>query len=71
MNLLLDAQTLLWFLDDDPRLVPAAKALLEDPPNHKLVSVATCWEIAIKVGLREARSGRTGIDVSASRTSDE
>ncbi len=48
MNLLLDTHTLLWFLRDDPRLSAAAKALILDPANHKFVSVASCWEIAIK-----------------------
>jgi PIN domain nuclease of toxin-antitoxin system len=51
VNLLLDAHALLWFLNDDPQLGPNAKALIEDPANRKLVSIATCWEIAIKVGL--------------------
>lgn len=57
MNLLLDTHVLLWFLDDDPQLTPTAKALIEDPANHKLVSVATCWEIAIKVGLKKLDLG--------------
>ena len=50
-GLLLDAHALLWFVWDDPRLSAGAKALIEDADNRKLVSVATCWEIAIKVGL--------------------
>ena len=57
MNLLLDAHTLLWFVWDDPNLSPTAKALIEDPTNHKFVSVATCWEIAIKVGLKKLDLG--------------
>jgi PIN domain nuclease of toxin-antitoxin system len=57
VNLVLDAHALLWFLDDDPLLVPPAKALIEDPANRKLVSVATCWEIAIKVGLKKLDLG--------------
>jgi PIN domain nuclease of toxin-antitoxin system len=57
MNLLLGTHALLWFLDDNTLLVPNAKALIEDPANHKFVSVATCWEIAIKVGLRKLDLG--------------
>lgn len=57
MNLLLDTHALLWFLDDDPLLIPAAKSLIEDPANRKLVSVATCWEIAIKAGLKKLHLG--------------
>jgi PIN domain nuclease of toxin-antitoxin system len=50
-SLLLDAHTLLWFVWDDPQLSERAKNLIEDSGNRKLVSIATCWEIAIKVGL--------------------
>jgi PIN domain nuclease of toxin-antitoxin system len=48
--LLLDTHTLLWFLQGNSRLSLAAKALIEDPGNRVLVSVASCWEIAIKAG---------------------
>ncbi|MBA4062748.1 MAG: PIN domain nuclease [Isosphaera sp.] len=51
MTLLLDTHTFLWFCQDDPALSAAAKALLEDPANRKLLSLAACWEIAIKAGL--------------------
>lgn len=51
MIILLDTHTLLWFLRDDPLLSAAAKAVIENPKNRKLVSVASCWEIAIKAGL--------------------
>ncbi len=61
MNLLLDTHALLWFLDDDPQLVPTAKSLIEDPANRKHVSVATCWEIAIKAGLKKLELGEPAI----------
>ena len=57
MNLLLDTHALLWFLNDDPSLGATAKALIQDPANHKVVSVASCWEIAIKVGLKKLDLG--------------
>jgi PIN domain nuclease of toxin-antitoxin system len=50
-DLLLDSHAILWFFWDDPLLSPTAKALIEDPTNRKLVSIASCWEIAIKAGL--------------------
>jgi len=56
-SLLLDAHTLLWFLWDDPQLSVTAKELIEDADNRKLVSVATCWEIAIKAGLKKLDLG--------------
>lgn len=51
MIVLLDTHALLWFLRDDPMLSVRAKAVIEDAHNRKLVSVASCWEIAIKAGL--------------------
>lgn len=57
MNLLLDTHALLWFLNDDPRLAQTAGSLIEDPVNLKLVSIATCWEIAIKGGLKKLDLG--------------
>jgi PIN domain nuclease of toxin-antitoxin system len=50
-SLLLDTHTVLWFFWDDPQLSASAKALIENAANRKLVSIATCWEIAIKVGV--------------------
>jgi PIN domain nuclease of toxin-antitoxin system len=47
MNLLLDTHTALWFFWDDPQLSANAKQLIVDPNNHKLVSIASCWEVAI------------------------
>jgi PIN domain nuclease of toxin-antitoxin system len=48
---------MLWFFWDDPLLSPMAKALIEDPNNRKLVSIASCWEIAIKCGLGKLALG--------------
>src|SRR3972149_11517315 len=50
-SLLLDTHVMLWFFWDDPQLSEKAKSLIEDANNRKLVSIASCWEIAIKVGL--------------------
>jgi PIN domain nuclease of toxin-antitoxin system len=50
-NLLIDTHTMLWFFWDDRQLSARAKSLIEDADNRKLVSIASCWEIAIKVGL--------------------
>src|SRR5215510_9032535 len=50
MKLLLDTHTFLWFLDDSPQLSQKGKALLE-ADNDLLLSVASLWEIAIKLCL--------------------
>jgi PIN domain nuclease of toxin-antitoxin system len=57
VKLLLDTHAFLWFVWDDPQLSATAKALIEDPANRKLVSMASCWEIAIKAGNRKLTLG--------------
>jgi PIN domain nuclease of toxin-antitoxin system len=52
-DLLLDTHAVLWFLWDDSRLSSAAKEAIEHAENRKLVSIASCWEIAIKAGLKK------------------
>lgn len=58
-TLLLDTHAMLWFFWDDPQLSADAKAAIEDPNNRKLVSVASCWEVAIKVGLGKLDLGES------------
>ena len=40
-----------------PLLSTAARARIEDADNRKLISVASCWEIAIKAGLGKLELG--------------
>ena len=42
---------MLWFLWDDPLLSATARDVIVEPSHRKLVSIASCWEIAIKAGL--------------------
>ena len=51
MRLLLDTQAFLWFILAEPRLSATALGLITDPLNHKHVSPASYWEIAIKIRL--------------------
>ena len=53
MNLLLDTHTLIWFLEGDANLSMAAKEQIENPANTSFVSLATFWEIVIKVSLNK------------------
>jgi PIN domain nuclease of toxin-antitoxin system len=50
MKLLLDTHTFLWFIDDSPQLSQKGKTLLE-ADNALLLSMASLWEIAIKLSL--------------------
>ncbi|NBD17323.1 MAG: PIN domain-containing protein [Cyanobacteria bacterium] len=50
MNVLIDTHTFLWFINDSPNLSSTAKDLLESD-NEVCLSLASIWEIAIKVSL--------------------
>ena len=52
MRLLLDTHTFLWFIGGDAALSPYARQLIEDRTNERLLSIASLWEMAIKVSLR-------------------
>ena len=51
MRLLLDTHAFLWFLAGDPSLSSAARTAMEDAGNDLLMSVASLWEMAIKVSI--------------------
>lgn len=53
MKLLLDTHSLLWAVDQPSMLGPNAKPALEDLANNLLLSAATLWEIAIKIGVNK------------------
>jgi PIN domain nuclease of toxin-antitoxin system len=51
MRLLLDTHTLIWWVDDDPRLPAKARKAIADAANECFVSLASAWEMAIKCRL--------------------
>ena len=53
MNLLLDTHTFLWFTAGDSNLSQTARAAIEDENNNLYLSVASIWEIAIKVSIEK------------------
>ncbi|MCK6512705.1 type II toxin-antitoxin system VapC family toxin [Myxococcota bacterium] len=51
MKLLLDTHAFLWFVSGDPRLPLHARSLIEDMSNERFLSVASLWEMTIKVSM--------------------
>jgi len=51
VKLLLDTHALIWFLNDHSSLSPRAKSVIEHPETESFVSIASLWEIAIKMNL--------------------
>ena len=51
MRLLVDTQAFLWWVSDDVRLTRAARRAVEN--GQCFLSIASCWEMAIKVSLKK------------------
>ena len=50
-SLLLDTHAFLWMIRDAAKLSPAARAAVGDPAALLYLSMASIWEISLKVGL--------------------
>ncbi len=59
MHALVDTQALLWFEAGDRRLSSIAKSAISDRDNIKTISMASLWEIAIKLSI-----GKLELDVT-------
>lgn len=51
MKYLLDTCVFLWFLEQDARLSPDARAILADENNTLGISIISFWEMAIKASI--------------------
>ena len=51
MKLLLDTHAFLWFIEGNQNLSLTAKNAIESPTNQRYLSIASLWEIAIKVSI--------------------
>lgn len=51
MRVLLDTHALLWFVADRPELSATARDIISNHDHEKIVSLASLWEIAIKLSL--------------------
>jgi PIN domain nuclease of toxin-antitoxin system len=50
-KILLDTHTFLWWVDDSPKLSGKAKKIIADIDNSCLLSLVSCWEMAIKTSI--------------------
>lgn len=51
MEYLLDTHAFLWFINGDSELSEKAKAHIENSETTKYISIASFWEIAVKVSI--------------------
>jgi PIN domain nuclease of toxin-antitoxin system len=53
MRILLDTLVFIWFVEDDPQLADRTKLIIEKSTNNIYLSIASIWEIAIKMQLKK------------------
>jgi PIN domain nuclease of toxin-antitoxin system len=53
MKYLLDTHIVLWLAENSPKLSNTAKAIILDETSEKFVSIASCWEVSIKLSLNK------------------
>ena len=51
MKLLLDTHSFLWFISGSSRLSSTPRQLIEEATNQPYLSIASLWEMAIKMSL--------------------
>jgi PIN domain nuclease of toxin-antitoxin system len=51
MKLLLDTHAFIWFVEGDSQMSARARQLIEDAQNETWLSVASIWEMAIKINI--------------------
>ena len=67
MRILLDTHTALWMVNEHEKLSPTAKALLRNDKNALFISIASLWEMAIKVSLGKMSELDGGVGVFLSK----
>src|SRR6185369_8586728 len=55
VRLLLDTHAFLWWVEGSPELGKRARTAIANPENEVLFSVASGWELAIKLSLGKLR----------------
>jgi PIN domain nuclease of toxin-antitoxin system len=51
VKLLLDAHAAIWFFNGDAQLSKKARSAILAPTNEKHLSIASVWEVAIKISV--------------------
>lgn len=51
MRLLIDTHILIWFLEGNRSLSNSHQQIITDSQNEVLISIASLWEIAIKISI--------------------
>lgn len=55
MDFLLDTNVLIWFLENNSKLKPQNVEIIEEEQNSSFISIASFWEMAIKMKLKKLK----------------
>lgn len=67
MNLLLDTHVFLWFITGDSQLPENIVSQIIDKKNNCFVSIASIWEIVIKLSIKNFTSNGRENDIDFKR----
>jgi PIN domain nuclease of toxin-antitoxin system len=63
MQLLIDTHVLIWFLEGNKSLSKPHRQIISDSQNDVFVSIASLWEIAVKISLGKLTLAKPLADV--------
>ncbi len=63
MKLLLDTHTFLWFIGGSLNLSDTARKSIEDQTNERFLSIASLWEMSIKVSMGKLKLAMSFTDL--------
>lgn len=70
MKYLIDTHILIWFLEGNVSLSKRAKNIIIDTDNQLFVSIASLWEMTIKMSIGKLKLSKTLPEIIAQMESD-
>lgn len=62
MNILVDTQAIIWYAENNPALTTNARQAMDDASNTCYVSMASFWEMSIKINLGKLNVNGLSLD---------
>ena len=70
MRCLIDTSTFLWFISGDSRLSHKSKTIISEIDNEIFLSIASLWEIAIKMSIAKLELSMSYEDLLSTQIED-
>ena len=59
MKYLIDTHVVIWMNDEDEKISHTVKSIISDHKNEIVISMASIWELAIKINIGKLALGRS------------